>query len=71
LKKESHTFLKVIDVVRTMDPLPLDGLNEDVLQVASDSSNNDPELEQIDEKILPMLRGCTLAAKTVGRLCAL
>jgi hypothetical protein len=66
---------KVADVVRTMDPFPLEGLNEDVFReflklcvFGSDSSNNDPELVHIGEKMLPKLRGSPLAAKTLGWL---
>jgi hypothetical protein len=66
---------KVADVVRTMDPFPLEGLNEDVFRkffklcvFGSDISNNYPELERITEKIFPKLKGSLLAAKTLGRL---
>jgi Leucine-rich repeat (LRR) protein len=66
---------KVADVVRTMDPFPLEGLDKDVsweyfklCVFGSNSSNNHPELEQIGEKILPKLKGSPLAAKTIGRL---
>ncbi|CAD6341971.1 unnamed protein product [Miscanthus lutarioriparius] len=66
---------KVADIVRTMDPFPLEGLNEDVFWeffklcvFGSDTSNNYLELEPIGEKILPKLKGSPLAAKTLGRL---
>ncbi|XP_066396678.1 disease resistance protein RGA2-like isoform X2 [Miscanthus floridulus] len=66
---------KVADVVRTMDPFPLEGLKKDVFRkffkfcvFGPNSSNIDPELERIGEKILPKLRGSPLAAKTLGRL---
>ncbi|XP_066382142.1 disease resistance protein RGA2-like [Miscanthus floridulus] len=65
---------KVAGVVRTMDPFPIEGLKEDVFReffkvcVFGSDSSNDPELEQIGEKILPKLKGSPLAAKTLGRL---
>ncbi|CAD6221637.1 unnamed protein product [Miscanthus lutarioriparius] len=66
---------KVADVVRTMDSFPLEGLKDDVFRkffkscvFGPNSSNIDPKLERIGEKILPKLRGSPLAAKTLGRL---
>ncbi|KAG0541414.1 hypothetical protein BDA96_02G014700 [Sorghum bicolor] len=66
---------KVADVVRTMDPFPLEGLKQAVFRkffklcvFGSETSKSYPELEQIGEKILPKLKGSPLAAKTVGRL---
>ncbi|VAH55131.1 unnamed protein product [Triticum turgidum subsp. durum] len=61
--------------VRTMDPVILEGLEDDVFwnffklcAFRSESSYNNPELECIGRKILPKLKGSPLAAKTLGRM---
>ncbi|XP_052141836.1 putative disease resistance protein RGA1 [Oryza glaberrima] len=66
---------KVADGVSTMDPFTLDGLKDDIFwdffklcAFGSQSSNNDPDLEDIGRGILPKLKGSPLAAKTLGRL---
>lgn len=66
---------KVANIVRTMDPFLLEGLEDNVFQnffklcvFGSDSSNNNPKLERIGEQILPKLKGFPSAAKTLGRL---
>ncbi|KQJ94411.1 hypothetical protein BRADI_3g10370v3 [Brachypodium distachyon] len=66
---------KVTEGVRTMEPVKLEGLKDDVFWnffklcvFGSESSNNDPELEHIGRTILPKLKGSPLAAKTLGRM---
>lgn len=66
---------EVADLVRTIDPFPLKGLEDDVFWdffrqcvFGVDSSDIDPELEHIGKRILPKLKGSPLAAKTLGRL---
>lgn len=66
---------KVADQVRTMDPIKLEGLKDDVFWdffkhsvFGFNSSQIEPELERIGRKILPKLMGSPLAAKTIGRL---
>ncbi|VAH55119.1 unnamed protein product [Triticum turgidum subsp. durum] len=61
--------------VRTMDPVILEGLEDDVFwnffklcAFRSESSYRNPELECIGRKILPKLKGSPLAAKTLGRM---
>ncbi|VAH55122.1 unnamed protein product [Triticum turgidum subsp. durum] len=65
----------VRDGVRTMEPVRLDGLDEDIFwnffklcAFGSEESNNDPDLEGIGRRILPKLKGSPLAAKTLGRM---
>ncbi|VAH55133.1 unnamed protein product [Triticum turgidum subsp. durum] len=66
---------KVIEGVRTMDPVNLEGLKDDVFwnffklcAFGSEESNNDAELERIGRGILRKLKGSPLAAKTLGRM---
>ncbi|VAH55115.1 unnamed protein product [Triticum turgidum subsp. durum] len=65
----------VRDGVRTMEPVRLDGLDEDIFwnffklcAFGSEESNNDPDLEGIGRSIVPKLKGSPLAAKTLGRM---
>ncbi|VAH55128.1 unnamed protein product [Triticum turgidum subsp. durum] len=66
---------EVTEGVRTMDPVILEGLKDDVFWnffklcvFGSESSSNHPELEHIGIKKLPKLRGSPLAAETMGRM---
>ncbi|KAF7083403.1 hypothetical protein CFC21_087201 [Triticum aestivum] len=66
---------KVTEGVRTMEPVILEGLKDDVFWnffksciFGSENSDNDPELEHIGRSILPKLKGSPLAAKTLGRM---
>uniref|UniRef100_M8BUW4 Disease resistance protein RGA2 n=1 Tax=Aegilops tauschii TaxID=37682 RepID=M8BUW4_AEGTA len=66
---------KVTEGVRTMEPVILEGLRDDVFWnffksciFGSENSDNDPELERIGRSILPKLKGSPLAAKTLGRM---
>ncbi|KAF7004939.1 hypothetical protein CFC21_020102 [Triticum aestivum] len=66
---------KVTEGVRTMEPIKLEGLKDDVFwkffklcAFGSEDSDNDPELENIGKGILPKLKGSPLAAKTLGRM---
>ncbi|XP_037453484.1 putative disease resistance protein RGA4 [Triticum dicoccoides] len=66
---------EVADLVGTMNHNELAGLPDDILwnffklqAFGSQSSCNDPELENIGKAILPKLKGSPLAAKTLGRL---
>ncbi|XP_037480240.1 putative disease resistance protein RGA4 isoform X2 [Triticum dicoccoides] len=61
--------------VGTMEPIIVEGLNDDIFwkffklcAFGSEGSNNDPELERIGRSILPKLKGSPLAAKTLGRM---
>ncbi|VAH55140.1 unnamed protein product [Triticum turgidum subsp. durum] len=61
--------------VRTMDPVILEGLEDDVFwnffklcSFGTENSNNYPELECIGRSILSKLKGSPLAAKTLGRM---
>ncbi|KAF7004940.1 hypothetical protein CFC21_020103 [Triticum aestivum] len=65
----------VRDGVRTMEPVRLDGLDEDIFwnffklcAFGSEESNNDPDLEGLGRSIVPKLKGSPLAAKTLGRM---
>ncbi|VAI40114.1 unnamed protein product [Triticum turgidum subsp. durum] len=66
---------KVADLVRTMEPIILEGLKDDefwnffkLCVFGSESSNDFPELDLIGRKILPKLKGSPLAARTLGRM---
>uniref|UniRef100_A0A453T1K3 NB-ARC domain-containing protein n=1 Tax=Aegilops tauschii subsp. strangulata TaxID=200361 RepID=A0A453T1K3_AEGTS len=67
---------QVADKVGTMDPITLEGLEDDAFWKffevcvfeSGSSSNNDPELEHIGRRIVPKLQGSPLAAKTLGRI---
>ncbi|TVU33197.1 hypothetical protein EJB05_24985, partial [Eragrostis curvula] len=68
-------FRKVADLVCTMDPVPLEGLKDQLFWdffklciFGFDSSSINPVLECIGKRILPKLKGSPLAAKTLGRL---
>ncbi|XP_020185733.3 putative disease resistance RPP13-like protein 1 [Aegilops tauschii subsp. strangulata] len=65
----------VTEGVRTMEPIIVEGLKDDVFwnffklcAFGSEGSNNDPELESIGRSILAKLKGSPLAAKTLGRM---
>lgn len=66
---------KVADLVRTKEPIILEGLKNDVFWnffklcvFGSESSDCFPELELIGRHILCKLKGSPLAAKTLGRI---
>ncbi|XP_048547495.1 disease resistance protein RGA2-like [Triticum urartu] len=66
---------KVTEGMCTMEPVILEGLNEDVFwdlfkyfAFGSEGSNSYPELERIGKEILPKLKGSPLAAKTLARM---
>ncbi|XP_062223518.1 putative disease resistance protein RGA4 isoform X2 [Phragmites australis] len=65
----------VAKTVGTMEPFPLEGLNDDdfwnffkLCVFGSEASQIDPEFENIGRSILPKLKCSPLAAKTLGRL---
>uniref|UniRef100_A0A8R7PMM6 Uncharacterized protein n=2 Tax=Triticum urartu TaxID=4572 RepID=A0A8R7PMM6_TRIUA len=65
----------VTEGVRTMEHVIVEGLKDGVFwnffklcAFGSESSDNDPELERIGQRILPKLKGSPLAAKTLGRM---
>uniref|UniRef100_A0ACD5YAN9 Uncharacterized protein n=1 Tax=Avena sativa TaxID=4498 RepID=A0ACD5YAN9_AVESA len=65
----------VTEGVRTMEPIIVEGLKDDVFwnffklcAFGSEGSNNYPGLEHIGRSILPKLKGSPLAAKTLGRM---
>ncbi|EMS59032.1 Disease resistance protein RGA2 [Triticum urartu] len=66
---------KVTEAVRTVEPVILEGLKDDIFWnffasclFGSENSDNYPELECIGRRILPKLKGSPLAAKTLGRM---